>query len=243
MKQDILTKLRGFLKKSPIPFSKNHLYDIQTKKIISKMLLQNSNCIDVGCHSGEIMDLFLKQCPNGHHFGFEPIPGYADALVKKYENKPQVTIMATALGENNATTSFTYVKTNPAYSSILERKYDRDNEVTEQIEVSIKRLDDCIPQGTKIDIIKIDVEGAEMLVLKGGKELIARDKPIVIFEHGLGAADVYGFGPHDVWTYFDQVGMKVFTLKNFLKGATPLDVETFSQEFHESKNYYFIAST
>ncbi|HHB78565.1 MAG TPA: hypothetical protein ENK85_04970 [Saprospiraceae bacterium] len=53
---------------SPIPLSKNHRYDIQTKAIIKK-LHADSNCIDVGCFKGEILDLMLQAAPKGQHFG------------------------------------------------------------------------------------------------------------------------------------------------------------------------------
>ena len=76
--------LKAFIKKSPIPLSKNHLYDIQTKKIAGQYLSYNSNTIDIGCHKGEILDLFLRKSPKGRHFGFEPLPHLYSYLKNKY---------------------------------------------------------------------------------------------------------------------------------------------------------------
>ncbi len=78
--------LKSVIKKIPIRITLNQQYDYQTKKIIQKICGDNSNCIDVGCHKGEILDLIRSASPNGMHFGFEPIPDLYEALVKKYQN-------------------------------------------------------------------------------------------------------------------------------------------------------------
>ena len=94
---------------------------------------------------------------------------------------------------------FKFVESNPGYSGLKERKYDRPNEIVKDIVVKTDLLDEIIPSGEKIDFIKIDVEGAELQVLKGGMELIRRNKPVIIFEHGLGAADCYNTKPVDIF--------------------------------------------
>jgi hypothetical protein len=48
--------------------------------------------------------------------------------------------------------------------------------------VSQIKLDDLVPTLKHVDFIKIDVEGAELEVLKGALELIGRNKPVLIIE-------------------------------------------------------------
>ena len=79
---------------------------------------------------------------------------------------------------------------NPAYSGIQKRKYDGSEEQDTTITVKKDTLDNLIPSDKNIDLIKIDVEGGELGVLMGAKELIARCKPVIVFWRGLGAADV-----------------------------------------------------
>lgn len=43
-----------------IDITKNIEYDRLTKQILKKNLKKNSNCLDIGCHKGEILDLMLK---------------------------------------------------------------------------------------------------------------------------------------------------------------------------------------
>ena len=229
------------IKKIPIPLSKNHRYDLQTQKILKQNLSKHSNCIDVGCHMGEIMDLMSNGAPHGQHFGFEPIPKYYQFLVEKYLNNKNIHLYNCALSEHSGETTFNFVKSNPAYSGIKERKFDRSGESVEIINVSLQKLDDLIPITTKIDLIKIDVEGAELLVLRGAKNIIKMHKPIVVFEHGLGGADVYGFGPKDVFDYFAEMDMHISNLGAYLKNAAPLTLLEFSASFEKGTDYYFVA--
>jgi FkbM family methyltransferase len=235
------TFLKNLLKLSPIPLSKNHLYDQQTKKIMKQILSTDSNCIDVGCHKGEVLDWILKLAPNGHHFGFEPIPDLFVALASKYKNRPNCSILEIALSDHQGRTSFNFVTSNPSYSGILKRKYDRVDEVDTLIEVQLNTLDTIIDEQTPIKLIKIDVEGAEYLVLKGAQNLLQRDRPYVIFEHGLGASDIYGYGPDQVFALFESHQMKISTLSGFLKKEMPLSLTAFQKEYQNALNYYFIA--
>ena len=76
--------LRWLLVFLHIDLTKNIEYDRLTKKLIRKSLKPDSNCMDIGCHHGEILDLFLKYAPNGHHLVFEPIPWMFNNLKVKY---------------------------------------------------------------------------------------------------------------------------------------------------------------
>ena len=61
-----------------------------------------------------------------------------------------------------------------------------------------------IPDTINIDFIKIDVEGAEFLVLSGAKNILLKSKPVVVFEYGLGASDFYGTDPEMMFGYFNE---------------------------------------
>ena len=62
-------KFKDFLRETlitlKIDLTKNLEYDRLTKDIIKNYVKENHNCIDIGCHKGEILDLMLKYSPNG----------------------------------------------------------------------------------------------------------------------------------------------------------------------------------
>jgi len=95
----------------------------------------------------------------------------------------------------------------------------------------------------KIDFIKIDVEGAEYLVLRGSTKTLLRSKPIVIFEYGLGASNYYGIEPAVMFGFFDkEVNYNIYLIENFLKGKPCLKKEEFISQYNERRNYYFVAA-
>lgn len=238
--------LKSFIKKvlklSPIPLSKNHGYDLMTNKILRKVLGPKSNCIDVGCHKGEILDLILKYSPKGIHHGFEPIPMLYENLVTKYSDKSNCIISSVAASNEKGESTFNYVVSNPSYSGLKKRSYDNKNEKDMVIQVRTEKLDELIPNDIKIELIKVDVEGGEMLVFEGAKNLIQKDKPILIFEHGLGASEFYDGSPAKLFAFFKSIDYAIFTLDKYLKESAPLNEEALKDQFYNRKNYYFIAS-
>ncbi|GAB4487720.1 MAG: FkbM family methyltransferase [Saprospiraceae bacterium] len=233
--------IKRFLKSLPIAFTQNQRYDRQTRRVIERVCKPASNCLDVGCHKGEIMDLFLQNAPRGTHYGFEPIPGLFEDLQKKYAGLENCRLLDIALSDKKGTSSFNYVVSNPSYSGLLKRNYDHPNEQDTLITVHTERLDDLLPADFQVDLIKIDVEGGEILVLRGALETLRRCKPVVIFEHGLGASELYGATPEQVFDLFEQCGLKVSLMCRFLKNQQPLTREEFARHYYRKWNYYFIA--
>ncbi|MCX6306625.1 MAG: FkbM family methyltransferase [Bacteroidetes bacterium] len=237
MKQ-ILKRLLALLH---ISLTRNQKYDAYTQKIIQQSLKPGSNCIDIGCHKGEILDLMIKWAPGGKKYGFEPIPELFQFLTGKYSGDPRIVISATALYDQTGTTTFQHVLNAPAYSGIKKRKYVGKNVDIDQITVQTGLLDDAIPGDLHVDLVKIDVEGAELRVMKGGIATLRRCKPVVIFEFGLGAADFYDSKPNDLHALLTrECGMKISTLKGYLRQAPALTETQFRDMFENGSEYYFV---
>ena len=217
----------------------HRLYDARTFQIMKRVLKPDSACIDVGCHEGAILQRMIQYSPNGKHIAFEPIPFLANKLRERF---PKVEIHEVALGDKPGRASFVHVTSNPAYSGLRVRRYDRPDEELQQIEVEVVRLDDRLPGDLPIRFIKIDVEGAELGVLRGGKRTIEKWRPYIVFEHGLGAADYYGTGPGDVYDLLGrELGLRLSLLDRWLARRTPLTREEFIEQFQSGANYYFVA--
>ena len=224
----------------PIGLSKNHQYDIDTRKIIQKTLLNDSNAIDIGCHEGEILDYFLRYAPSGQHYAFEPLPHLYTNLKSKYTKRAH--IYPHALSDTEGTTTFQYVKSNPAYSGIKKRKYDRPSEEVVEITVDQTKLDEMIPDDIRIDLIKIDVEGGEYLVLSGSSRILKKDKPLLIFEHGKGGADHYGVTPDMVFDLLEKYSYSIYNLNSFLNDKKVIDRAEFIRQYDQEEHYYFVAN-
>jgi FkbM family methyltransferase len=220
--------------------TRNELYDDQTVEVMRCVLTADSNCIDVGCHKGSMLRHMLKLAPGGRHHAFEPLPSFYRELVRRYP--PTVRFHNLALGQSAGEADFQHVVSRPAYSGFRRRDYGSTAETVEAITVRTERLDSIIPPDEHIDFIKIDVEGAELEVLGGAIETIGRSRPVVVFEHGIGAAEYYGSTTEDIYSLLhDRCELDVSLLGAWLANERPLTRAEFASQFVEGTNYYFMA--
>lgn len=227
----------------PRPLS--YQYNIQTLEVMKRTLKQDSCCVDVGCHRGLFLVDMLRLAPRGTHFAMEPIPELHQGLLASYGSLPNLHIYDFALSDTAGTTSFQHVVSNPGYSGLQRRRYDRPDEQVQEIEVRTELLDNLVSDQVRIDFIKIDVEGAELQVLRGARETIRRNRPVVVFEHGLGGSDYYGTGPDDIYKLLvEQCGLRLFLMADWLssKGSVSLNRAAFREQFSSGSNYYFMAA-
>ena len=224
---------------------KNRLYDIQTIEVMKRVLKKDSNGVDVGCHQGSILREILSFAPKGAHFAFEPLPEMYQGLLESFGSVQGLRIYDCALSDTTGTTSFQHVISNPGYSGIRKRRYDRPHEQIQEISVKIELLDNIIPRNIPIHFVKVDVEGAELQVFRGGIETIRNSRPVIVFEHGLGAADYYGTSPESIYDLLtSQCDLRLFLMTHWIEsnGANSLSREAFCKQFYSAKNYYFMAA-
>lgn len=68
-----------------------------------------------------------------------------------------------------------------------------------------KKLDDIVG-GYHVDVINIDVEGAELNVLHGAEELLRRDRPVIFASLHRESIKPYGYSVRDVEDYMVSLG-------------------------------------
>jgi FkbM family methyltransferase len=196
------------------------LEDDRIDQMMERVIKPDSNCIDIGCHIGSSLSAILGHAPKGKHVAFEPVPEKAQWIQKKF---PEVQVKCMALGEEKAKLTFHQNVSRPGFSG-----FEREASGTDKIvsfEVDCERLDDIVGPDRKFTYIKMDVEGAELLVLKGARQLIARDRPVILFESAHDGAAKMGMDRDDLFNFFvDELGYDVFLLKNYLEGGPKLDL-------------------
>jgi FkbM family methyltransferase len=224
---------------------KNTFYDNLTFEIIKRVLKPNSICVDVGCNYGEILKVMMQAAPQGKFYAFEPLPDLYKWLIEHFEHYyPDRNVHIYDLGLSNqpGEKSFNYVIDDPALSGFTRRDYFGVDHQDQQITVKIERLDDIVPADEQIDLIKIDVEGAELEVLQGSVATIKRCWPVIPFEHGWGAANVYGTEPEQIYDLLcGDCGLAISTLENWLSKQEPLSRQEFRRQFYDGINYFYVA--
>lgn len=156
--------------------------DYESMRILfAGALAPDSNCIDVGCHHGIILREMVRCAPEGRHIAFEPIPDLCQKLVTRF---PRVDVRQAALSSESGERTFAHLPERPGYSHLVPDAETVEEPAAELITVRVEPLDRALPDGYAPSLVKIDVEGAELEVLRGAVETLARFRPIVIFEHG-----------------------------------------------------------
>lgn len=204
-------------------------------RILPFLLRHDSNCIDIGANLGEMLEIFLRQCPAGRHIAFEPLPHHAQMLRQRF---PAATIHQLALSDSSGETSFFHTLGDDAYSGLKRTEDGPRITGVQELKVKLARLDDMIPPEYRADLVKIDVEGAELAVLRGARQTLARCRPTIVFEFQKERAESYGDSPG---TYFEllvgELGYALFQVD----GTGPLSLAQFQDVFESGECFNFVA--
>ncbi|HEX4348460.1 MAG TPA: FkbM family methyltransferase [Vicinamibacterales bacterium] len=149
----------------------------------ASVLRPGMTVLDIGANVGFYSLLASRLIgPGGRVIAFEPSAreGRRLALHLRINGARNVTTEPFALGERNEEATFYVVEERDSGCNSF-RPGDLGLPTT-PVTVSVKRLDDCLPRGTRIDVVKIDVEGAELSALRGGEQMFRRDRPPVMCE-------------------------------------------------------------
>jgi FkbM family methyltransferase len=164
-----------------------------TRRVLSKLLVPGTTFVDVGAHIGLLTLAGARAVgASGKVLAIEPVPLCFEllqrsltinGLAERVEGKCQ------AVGAHHAHCKF-FVRDVLGHSSLTRGEFAAGDE----IEVNVTSLDELVRPGQRVDLIKIDVEGAELGVLEGMTRIIAENPELsIIAEFGpshLKAADV-----------------------------------------------------
>jgi FkbM family methyltransferase len=207
------------------------------RRLLAFSLAPDSFCIDVGANRGTILAEMQRVAPDGRHAAFEPLPHLSAFLKRTF---PAVDVHEAALSDHAGTAEFSYFHgESEGWSGLKFRPLPTGEEAeVEQIEVRLEVLDDVIDPDRKLALIKVDVEGAEQQVFEGALATLRRNRPIIIFEHGVGSADQFGTEPADIHRLLsDEVGLRIFDLD----GSGPYTLQEFEQCYFSAARVNFVA--
>ncbi len=153
------------------------------------LLSPQDNVLDLGANIGIMTVQLAWACPKGRIVAVEPVPENFRTLQRiiQHFQLGNVVLKQLALGEENGTLTMKMPVMNGVRMQGLAYVNDQRIEGymgdTDAYEVAVKRLDDMgLLRNFPVNAIKIDVENYEQFVLKGGKMLLARDRPMIYCE-------------------------------------------------------------
>lgn len=158
-------------------------YEKELKAEIVQYLKRGGNFFDVGANIGLISFFVNEFCPQAQITAFEPgnvMFGCLKATVTQ-NNLQNITLVKKGIADKKRNAEFFIEPNSTGGSSISRKHYDKNRRNVEKIELI--SLDEYVCEtGTIPDLVKVDVEGAENLVVDGARELIIKHRPIFIIE-------------------------------------------------------------
>lgn len=157
------------------------VYEEDILNLFKNNIHEGDVVLDIGANIGE-HTLYASQLvgTTGKVYSFEPNTRLADQVREslKANNSTNTTVYSFGLGDAKNAKELFVNKNNIGGSSLIDQGRG-DPHVTVQIEVG----DDVLVDVSKVDFIKIDIEGYEYNALKGLTKIIEKYKPAVILEY------------------------------------------------------------
>jgi FkbM family methyltransferase len=199
--------------------------------IIGQNLQPDDVFIDVGANFGLHTVYAAKLVgAKGRVFAFEPVTKHLNLLQKNLSLshvRERVEIVSAAVS-NSTESSLTFYLP-PEEEIAVTASLNADNDNLQKIEVANTRLDDYWNQiDREVKLIKIDVEGAELEVLRGAEKLLKRWKPKLLIE-------VHGFA-------LPSFGTSVNELRNFLGNLGYQEHRLESENFRDEEYFQALYS-
>jgi FkbM family methyltransferase len=183
--------------------------EIAIKAILASALGAESTYVDVGTNRGQVLGEAVRVAPTARHIAFEPIPALAAEVARRY---PTVDCRNKAVAAEPGQAEFCHFRTMDGWSGLRRSPVVSDERGDpEYITVALSTLDVELAELTPT-VIKVDVEGAELDVFAGAREVLTRAKPLLIFEHVAAASALYDAAPAAPWELLNELGYEVLTV-------------------------------
>ena len=201
-------------------------FEPHTTKLIKNNISKGNLVIDVGANIGYFSLIMAKCVENGKVFSFEPELKNFELLEKNLDENEysNVVLENKAVGNKNGITEMYLAdKNDNIYSSSMHKIFSSKivSQLSNTISVNIIKLDEYfVNLGliNKIDLVKIDVEGAEFDVLRGMEKIIDGNKNIkIIMEFCLENLEDFGSNPKDIMHFLKDKGFKIWKINEIEK--------------------------
>lgn len=152
--------------------------------LVKSFLKSNSIFVDIGAHVGYYSLIASSIAKNGKVFSFEPEIENYNILEKnvRVNNFSNIQLYNHAVSDKNKVVNLYLSKTyNTGDNRLFDDDFDGMSGKHKSVKVKSVSLDNFLNNHLKADIIKMDIQGSEMLALKGMRKLLRRTEKLVVF--------------------------------------------------------------
>lgn len=216
------------------------VYEHENIKIINALIKDNTTVFDIGANIGLMALPILSAHQNIKVISVEPSPNSFPFLSKTQQNsifKDRWKLINKAVSDQVGRTKFQLARQeDSAYESILNTNRA---EFVDTIEVDCTTIDTIWEelQKPKVSFIKTDVEGADLLALKGAKQCIETCRASILIEWNKNNIVPFGLSNENLLNFVKEINYSIYVLPYFSKCSTLSDLNLFIQL---SENYLLV---
>ncbi|OOQ58067.1 FkbM family methyltransferase [Mucilaginibacter pedocola] len=171
--------------------------------------------VDIGANCGYYSTKYAAACQKV--FSFEPVKGTFSLLKRNVRRNNLSNIVPFNLGLSNSPGSLTInIYNSSGNNSIFERVLPEGHPLqkTGTETIRLETLDNLVATGQVLppDVIKIDVEGAELFVLKGAENTILKHRPAILLEYSENTSTDAGYAKEELLTALALTNYNIYGL-------------------------------
>lgn len=206
------------------------VYERYESELFRSKIKPGMTIIDIGANLGYYTAIASRLAgERGLVVGFEPEPNFFKLLSRniRRNDMKNVTCFELAIAEKNGVADLYLSNENKGHNSII-----RSEELKTSVHVKTTTLDYFLASQRipKVDIIKMDIEGAEVLALEGMKNTLIKHRPLLFLEFSPHSIIKIKRNPMDFLLTLRDIGYSIFEIN---KARQRLDSVTDFQKFIE----------
>lgn len=184
---------------------------------ILKILRPGMTFFDVGANVGLYSLAAARKVAHGRVFSFEPCQWTYQRLLRNIElnGLQNVSAIRTALGEFSGQAVLQINAPGKDGLNTLGRPRHPDSEIIGQETVPISTLDEFLAQEnvSRVEVMKVDVEGAELPLFRGAKNLLKQDaSPLILYESDAMLTAGFSYHPVETMWLLERHGYSFFVI-------------------------------
>ncbi|MEH1788132.1 MAG: FkbM family methyltransferase [Nostoc sp.] len=219
------------------------IYEQENLNILSSLVKPNSTYFDIGANIGLMSIPILQQDDSCNVVSFEPSPNtynFLNRTAKSSQFNKRWVVSSKAVGSQVGTLDFFIASPDMgAFDGFHDTKRAKTNN---QIEVPVTTVD--IEWKTlgrpKLSVIKIDVEGAELEILKGALNCIQNEQPSILLEWNATNLKAYNCPIESLMIFARKYNYELYSLPNLVP---VLNVESLLLHMSKTESFLLLSTS
>ncbi len=176
------------------------------------------NIFDVGAFQGDTVSIERNLFPSAKIYAFEPLDSSCRVLRERYSNDSKVVVEKIALSDRKGNAKLNITASVQSNSILTPAQtglgVDEHHQLKRVVDIKTTTIDIyCDENGIdSIDFLKMDVQGAELSVLRGGRRMLERGVKVILAE--VEFVKLYQGQPlyHDIALHLEEFGYGLYDI-------------------------------